>query len=104
MHDTSAGIHKKPCGFLNIKGFYDHLLHFFDHTVQEVRSGWLPTWLVWSEITAESVQGFVREPSRHIAQSDTDPAALIDKLEAFLPQESLLTLLKEGKIDSRLRG
>ena len=46
----------------------------------------------------------MREPSRRIAQSDTEPGALIDKLEAFLPQESLLTLLKEGKIDSRLRG
>ena len=31
------GLHVKPVGFLNINGFYDQLLAFFDHCVQEVR-------------------------------------------------------------------
>ena len=27
------GFHQKPCGFLNIKGYYDHLFSFLDHAV-----------------------------------------------------------------------
>ena len=30
------GLHTKPVGILNINGFFDHLLDFFDHTVEEV--------------------------------------------------------------------
>ena len=30
------GYHKKPVGVLNINGFYDHLLKFFDQTVEQV--------------------------------------------------------------------
>lgn len=30
------GIHTKPVAFLNVGGFYDHLLSFFDHMVEEV--------------------------------------------------------------------
>jgi len=29
------GIHRKPCGLLNVAGFYDHLLKFLDHAVAE---------------------------------------------------------------------
>ena len=104
------GIHKKPCGFLNAAGFYDHLLSFFDVTVREVSvqpalklPATAPSTAICT-LTATCAQGFVREPSRGIAQADTDPAALIDKLEAFLPQASLLQLIKEGKIDKKLRG
>lgn len=32
---VQLGLHKKPCGFLNVKGYYDHLVQFLDHTVQE---------------------------------------------------------------------
>jgi len=28
-------IHTKPCGFLNIAGFFDHLLGMFDHAVEK---------------------------------------------------------------------
>jgi uncharacterized protein (TIGR00730 family) len=30
------GLHTKPVGILNIAGYYDHLLDFFDHAVEEV--------------------------------------------------------------------
>lgn len=32
------GIHAKPVGVLNTAGFFDHLLAFADHLVQEVLS------------------------------------------------------------------
>ena len=30
------GLHTKPVGFLNMRGYFDHLLDFFDHAVEEV--------------------------------------------------------------------
>jgi hypothetical protein len=32
---TQLGVHAKPCGLLDAEGFYDHLLAFLDHAVQE---------------------------------------------------------------------
>ncbi len=32
---AQIGFHKKPCGLLNTCGFYDDLLKFLDHAVQE---------------------------------------------------------------------
>ncbi len=32
---TQLGVHAKPCGLLDVEGFYDHLLAFLDHAVQE---------------------------------------------------------------------
>lgn len=29
------GLHTKPVGLLNMRGYFDHLLDFFDHAVQE---------------------------------------------------------------------
>lgn len=29
------GMHKKPCGFLNVAGYYDRFLSVFDHAVDE---------------------------------------------------------------------
>lgn len=34
----TLGFHQKPVGFLNMEGFYDSLLQFFNHAVQEVRT------------------------------------------------------------------
>ena len=31
------GLHTKPVGIYNMAGYYDHLLDFFDHAVEEVR-------------------------------------------------------------------
>ena len=32
---TQIGIHAKPCGVLNVEGYFDALLAFLDHTVAE---------------------------------------------------------------------
>jgi hypothetical protein len=32
---SQLGIHKKPCGLLNLEGYYDPLLALFDHAVRE---------------------------------------------------------------------
>lgn len=29
------GIHRKPCGMLNVDGYFDKLLEFFDHSIEE---------------------------------------------------------------------
>lgn len=55
-------IHRKPCGLLNVAGYYDPLLAMFDHAVAE---------------------GFVPLKNRALVLSDIDPAALIDRLLAY---------------------
>ncbi len=47
---------------LNMNGFFDLLLAFMDHATKE---------------------GFIRQASRDIVISDTDPASLIDKLLSY---------------------
>ena len=32
---AQLGIHKKPCGVMNVEGYYDRLIHFLDHAVAE---------------------------------------------------------------------
>ena len=32
---TQLGFHRKPCGILNVEGYYDHLLKLFDRAVAE---------------------------------------------------------------------
>jgi len=32
---SQLGFHKKPCGVLNISGFYDHLLEFLTRMVKD---------------------------------------------------------------------
>lgn len=57
---TQLGVHAKPLGFLNVDGYYDGLFSFLDQTVES---------------------GFVRPAHRELAQSHTDPAALLDLLK-----------------------
>jgi len=59
---TQLGFHKKPCGLLNVEGFYDGLLAFLDHATQEK---------------------FIRPEHRTIVLSEADPAKLIEKLVQF---------------------
>lgn len=32
---AQLGLHQKPCGLLNVKGYYDRFIHFLDHAVEE---------------------------------------------------------------------
>lgn len=62
---TQLGLHAKPCGILNVEGFYDDLLRFLDRA--------------WAE-------GFIKPDTRAIVKAGADPAALLDLLEhAELP-------------------
>lgn len=61
---TQLEIHAKPCGLLNVNGYYDHLLQFLDHTVQEA---------------------FIRKEHREMILVDTDPGGLLDQLAEFKP-------------------
>jgi uncharacterized protein (TIGR00730 family) len=56
---TQLGLHRKPCGLLNVAGYYDPLVALFDRAVED---------------------GFVRPENRGIVVTESDPEALIDRL------------------------
>lgn len=59
---TQLGLHAKPCGLLNVAGYYDPLLELFDRAVRE---------------------RFVRPENRRLVVHHSDPAALLDALKAW---------------------
>ena len=63
---AQLGIHRKPVGLLNVRGYFDPLLTFLDHAVEE---------------------GFVKPRHRALLLDDTDPAALLDRLRAYEPPD-----------------
>lgn len=67
------GIHTKPVGLLNVQGFFDPLLAWLDQAIE---------------------QGFVRPYHRGLLVVDSDPAALIDKMENYRAPESLVVWQK----------
>jgi uncharacterized protein (TIGR00730 family) len=56
---TQLGIQRKPCGLLNVNGYYDPLLELADQAVSE---------------------GFLREVNRELLLSDDEPERLLDRL------------------------
>ena len=58
---TQLGLHRKPCGLLNVAGYYDPLVGLFDRAVAD---------------------GFIRPENRQIVVADSDPEALIERLVA----------------------
>jgi uncharacterized protein (TIGR00730 family) len=73
---TQLGVHRKPCGLLNVEGFYDPMLALFDRAVAD---------------------GFLKTANRNLVTDDTDPAALLDKLSAPLapPEPKWIPTLDE---------
>ncbi len=61
---SQLGIHARPCGVLNVDGYFDALLALFDHAVRE---------------------GFVREAHRGLVLEASEPAALLDVMARFQP-------------------
>jgi hypothetical protein len=61
---AQLGLHAKPCGLLNVAGFYDALLELFDHAVSEQ---------------------FVPGPHRLLVLVDEDPQRLLDLLAGYRP-------------------
>jgi uncharacterized protein (TIGR00730 family) len=63
---SQLGIHRKPIGVLNVGGYYDGLIGFLDHAVDE---------------------GFVSRENRGLVQIADTPEALLDRLAAHRPGE-----------------
>jgi uncharacterized protein (TIGR00730 family) len=58
------GLHRKPCGLLNVDGFYAPFLQLLDGAV---------------------ASGFLRQEYRDMVLVDTDPIALLDHFAAYRP-------------------
>ncbi len=61
---VQLGFHSKPCGLLNINGYYDHLLEFLDYSV---------------------AQQFIYQPHRDLILQALEPAGLIEQFLAYQP-------------------
>ena len=61
---SQLGLQRKPCGLLDVDGYYSPLLSFFDQAVTE---------------------RFVATEHRDLVLADTDPASLLDALAAWIP-------------------
>lgn len=62
---AQLGLHTKPCGLLNVDGFYDPLIVFLDHAVEH---------------------GFLKQKHRDILHVGTDGAELLDRMAKFHPK------------------
>ncbi len=61
---VQLGLHQKPCGLLNVAGYYDPLLAQFDRGVSDE---------------------FIRPAHRQIVLEERDPERLLERLESFRP-------------------
>ena len=61
---AQLGIHAKPCGFLNVAGYFDRLFAFLDDAV---------------------AQRFLSLEHRKLMLVDTSPEALLDRFAAYVP-------------------
>ncbi len=63
---SQLGFHNKPCGIINVEGFYNKLIEFLNHTSEEK---------------------FFRDIYRRMLIVETDPSALLDKFEQYKPPQ-----------------
>ncbi|WP_249866330.1 TIGR00730 family Rossman fold protein [Paenibacillus konkukensis] len=63
---SQIGIHKKPIGLLNVRGFYNPLIAMLEHTAKE---------------------GFMREENLGLLVVESDPALLVERLLRYVPVE-----------------
>jgi uncharacterized protein (TIGR00730 family) len=63
---SQLGLQHKPCGLLDVAGFFSPLLDFLDHAGDE---------------------GFIRREHRALVHAETDPARLLDALTAWTPPD-----------------
>jgi uncharacterized protein (TIGR00730 family) len=61
---AQLGFHLKPCGLLNIAGYFEPVLSLLDHMV---------------------VEEFMQQAHRDMVVVDDDPAALLDKFDTYHP-------------------
>jgi len=55
-------MHRKPCGLLNVAGYFDHLIRYLEHAVAE---------------------GFLKPVNRAMLLVDDDPAHLLERFAAY---------------------
>jgi hypothetical protein len=60
---AQLGLHDKPCGLLNVAGYYDPLIQFLDHAVSE---------------------DFLKPKHRALLMVEKEPAKLLDHFEVYL--------------------
>jgi hypothetical protein len=63
---AQLGLHPKPCGLLNVSGYYDRLLEFLDLTVEE---------------------RFVKSQHRALVITSTSPTDLLERLATHRPPQ-----------------
>lgn len=61
---AQLGFHNKPCGLLNVAGYYDGLIGFLDHMLSEQ---------------------FVKQSQHAMLMVETDPDALLDRYADYRP-------------------
>jgi uncharacterized protein (TIGR00730 family) len=61
---AQLGFHHKPCGLLNVAGYYDALIEFLDHVLAEQ---------------------FVKDHHRAMLMVETEPKALLDRYVDYRP-------------------
>ena len=65
---AQLGLHDKPCGLLNVGGYYDRLIQFFDYAV---------------------AQDFIKPKDRALLIVESEPGKLLDRFEQFLVAHSV---------------
>jgi uncharacterized protein (TIGR00730 family) len=63
---SQLGLHDKPCGLLDVRGYYDGIAGFLDHAV---------------------VEGFLRPESREMLLVGSDAGELLDRLSVWSPSD-----------------
>ena len=63
---AQLGLHEKPCGLLNIAGYYDHLDAFMSHAMNQL---------------------FVREAYRPMVMIENRAAVLLDRFDTYQPPQ-----------------
>ena len=58
------GLHRKPCGLLNVRGYFDSLLSFIDHSIDE---------------------RFVRRDNRPLVLVGHAPEELLERFDQYVP-------------------
>jgi len=63
---AQLGMHTKPCGLVNVDGYFDQLIGFLDHSVRE---------------------RFFRPEHRAMVLLEADPQTLLDRFEVYRPPQ-----------------
>jgi uncharacterized protein (TIGR00730 family) len=61
---SQLGFHGKPCGLLNVEGYFDSLTEFLDHSVKE---------------------RFIKQVHRQMLIVESDPKVLLDRFSSYFP-------------------